>query len=248
MEARAIRVEKPFAAAEQKFEELKCKLDSEETLRMSHSDLERMLEQEGRELLRRLYQSHLDLRGAGGVAGPVVGADQVERSHRRLHDRRLTTLFGTVEVNRLGYGGRGVDSLHPLDAALNLPDELHSLEIRRRVAEAAAKGSFDEAAGMLSKATGAPVPKRQAEQLAARAAADFDAFYDARKQSPDVAAATQAGALVVVTGDGKGVVMRTEDLREATKKAAQTRQHKLSKRLSKGEKRSVFGIVCNHRR
>ena len=239
MEARAIRDVKPFAAAEEKFEELKAKLESEGTQRMSHSDLERMLEQEGRELLRRMFQAHLDVRGPGEVTGPVVGADKVERTHVRLHERTLTTVFGTVGLARTGYGASGVESLHPLDAALNLPDERHSLEIRRRVAEAAAKGSFEEAAGALTRATGAPVAKRQTEQLAARAAADFDAFYEVRKQSPDVDAAAETGSLVVLTSDGKGVVMRLEDLREPTKKAAQARTHKLSKRLSKGEKKNA---------
>jgi hypothetical protein len=39
---------------------------------------------------------------------------------------------------------KGAESLHPLDAELNLPDERYSLELRRRVAEEAAKNSFDE--------------------------------------------------------------------------------------------------------
>jgi hypothetical protein len=39
--------------------------------------------------------------------------------------------------------------------------------------------------------------------------------------------------------DGKGVVMRHEDLRGATQKAALSKSHKLSKRLSKGEKRNA---------
>jgi hypothetical protein len=239
MEARAIRVEKPFAAADEKFEQLKARLESEGTQRMSHSDVERMLEQEGRELLRRMFQAHLDMRGPGEVTGPVVGADEVERTHARLHERKLTTVFGTVELTRTGYSAPGVEGLHPLDAALNLPDERHSLEIRRRVAEAAAKGSFEEAADALTRAAGAPVAKRQTEQLAARAAADFDAFYEVRKQSPDVDAAAKTGSLVVVTSDGKGVVMRQEDLRGPTKKAAQARKQKLSKRLSKGEKKNA---------
>ena len=42
-----------------------------------------------------------------------------------------------MEVERLGYARPGHDSLHPLDAALNLPPERYSLEVRRRVAEAA---------------------------------------------------------------------------------------------------------------
>jgi hypothetical protein len=239
MEARAIHEVKPFAAAEEKFEELKAKLESEGARRMSHSDLERMLEQEGRELLRQMFQAHLAVRGPGEVAEPVVGADEVERPCVRLHERKLATLFGTVDLARAGYGAPGVESLHPLDAVLNLPDERHSLEIRRRVAEAAAKGSFEEAARALTRATGAPVAKRQAEQLAARAAVDFDAFYAVRKQSPNVDAATATGSVVVLTSDGKGVVMRQEDLREPTKKAAQARVQKLSKRLSKGEKKNA---------
>src|SRR5438874_10573076 len=43
---------------------------------------------------------------------------------------------------------------------------------------------------------------------------------------------------MVVTVDGKGVVMRHEDLREATQKKAETTRHKLTNRLSRGEKRN----------
>ena len=63
----------------------------------------------------------------------------------------------------MGYGARGHDSLHPLDGSLNLPPERYSLEVRRRVAEAAASRSYDEALFELSRHTGAEVPKRQAE-------------------------------------------------------------------------------------
>ena len=88
---------------------------------------------------------------------------------------------GTVQVERVGYARAGHDSLHPLDAALNLPVERYSLEVRRRVAEAAASRSFDEALFELPRHTGAEVPKRQAKQLAVRAAEDFRRlFYEAR--------------------------------------------------------------------
>jgi hypothetical protein len=42
----------------------------------------------------------------------------------------------------------------------------------------------------------------------------------------------------VLTTDGKGIVMRHDGLRAATQKAAATANHKLSKRMSKGEKRN----------
>ena len=158
----------PYAAAEASFAETKAYLSSREALQMRESDLERELNRRGQELMRKLLQGHIDQRSPGEAAGPVEGADGVERSERRLHDRQLETTFGTVAVERLGYAHPGHDSLHPL-------------EVRRRVAEAAASRSFDEALFELSRHSGAQVPKRQAEQLVARAAEDFDAFYAARR-------------------------------------------------------------------
>src|SRR5438094_5029194 len=49
----------------------------------------------------------------------------------------------------------------------------------------------------------------------------------------------QTGSILVITADGKGVVMRREDLREATKKKAEKTKHKLLNRLSRGEKRNA---------
>ena len=230
----------PYAAAEASFAETKAYLSSREALQMRESDLERELNRRGQELMRKLLQGHLDQRSPGEAAGPVEGADGVERSERRLHDRQLETTFGTVAVERLGYARHGHDSLHPLDASLNLPAERYSLEVRRRVAEAAASRSFDEALFELSRHSGAQVPKRQAEQLVARAAEDFDAFYAARRAAAGEAVPDES--VVVLTFDGKGVVLHHEDLREATRKAAarrrrQREQLSVFKRLQPGEKK-----------
>ena len=42
---------------------------------------------------------------------------------------------------------------------------------------------------------------------------------------------------MVLSLDGKGIMMRHEGLREATRKAAESARHKLERRLSKGEKK-----------
>ena len=107
------------------------------------------------------------------------------------------------------------------------------------MAEAAASRSFDEALWDLSRHTGAEVPKRQAEQLAVRAAEDFDAFYEARHAAAGEPAPDES--VVVLTFDGKGVVLHREDLREATRKAAERRRRQREqlspfKRLKPGEK------------
>ena len=230
----------PYAAAEAAFAEAKAYLCSREAQQMSESDLERELHRRGQALMRKLLQGHLDQRSPGEAAGPVAGADGVERSERRVHQRHIETTFGTVEVERLGYARAGHDSLHPLDAALNLPPERYSLKVRRRVAEAAASRSFDEALFDLSRSTGAEVPKRQAEQLVARAAEDFDAFYEARRAAQGEP--PPEGSVVVLTFDGKGVVLHRDDLREATRRAAEKHRQQREplspfKRLKPGEKK-----------
>jgi hypothetical protein len=224
----------PFAAARAQFGALEAFLGSQEACGLTHSELERELETRGRELLRQLLQAHLEVRGPGEALGPVTGADGVVRDQPHRHGRGLETVFGEVQVERVGYGAEGVASLHPLDAELNLPPELYSLEVRRRVAEEAAKSSFDEAVQALRSATGAQVGKRQVEELVRRAAQDFDAFYRERYESRP---AEETGPILVITADGKGVVMRREDLRGATRKEAERTRHKLRHRLSRGEKR-----------
>lgn len=235
MQALAERREQTFALARQSFEGMVHFLRSRESKAMTHSALERLLEKQGREMLRQMLQAHLDLRGVAEAVEPVRDAGGTEREQKRLHERSLATVFGPVTVERVGYGGEGKGSLHPVDGELNVPPERYSLELRRRAAEQAAKSSFEETLKALEATTGSRVAKRQVEELVGRAgnAEDFDEFYATRGplEGP-------SSELLVITSDAKGVVMRREDLRPATRKAAETGQHKLNKRLSRGEKRN----------
>lgn len=230
-------VEEAFDSAREKFEDIVDQLRSPAALEMPHGELETLINADGMELLRRLLQGHLDFRGTGNVGASVRGTDGVVRSHRRLASRGLMSVFGEVNVTRTRYGVRGATGLVPLDAELNLPLELYSHGVRKRVAEEVAKNSYDDTVDSVSKTTGASVPKRQSEELSVRASADFEAFYQTR----EVVSSEEesAGDLLIISVDGKGIVMRTEDLREQTRKRAQSQVHKLSKRLSRGEKRNA---------
>ena len=163
--AAQLQPEDEFAAAREQFAQMEAFLMSDEAHRKTHSELERELEQQGRELLRRFYQAHLELRAPGEAAAAVRDSEGQVRQQRRRQQRGLETVFGEVRVERLGYGGEGLQSLHPLDADLNLPPELYSHQVRRRAAEEAAEGSFDKVVEALSKTTGAQVGKRQVEEL-----------------------------------------------------------------------------------
>lgn len=236
MEAVAMPNDAQFLESRAACRELEEFLRSDEAAEMTHSRLEREVSERGREVLRQLLQAHIRLRGVGRAVEEVRGADGVRRDEERIHNRTLGTVLGNVEVERIGYWAHGVESLHPLDADLNLPAERYSHELRRRMSEEASKVSFEEARASVERSTGTAVPKRQVEELVKRAAVDFDTFYEQRRV--DSSETEASGPIMVLSADGKGIVMRHADLREATQKAAEKTEHKMKKRLSKGEKRN----------
>jgi hypothetical protein len=190
-----------------------------------------MLEGQGKEWARLMLEENLRLRAQLERKSEVVGADGVERESARDSERHLETLLGRVPVPRLAYQAPGTTDLHPMDAALNLPREMFSHGIRRLIAREAAKSSFDEVVDTVRDLTGASFAKRQVEELAIRAAQDFDAFYEQRAAARD-----PKEDLLIISTDAKGIVMRHEDLREGTRCAAETSSRKLETRLTPGEK------------
>ena len=87
-----------YLAAEEKFNQLCLHLQAPKAQLMTHSELEKMIEHEGRELLRLLLQGHLDERAPGQVVAAVVNADRDVLTHQRRHQRALESIFGTVTV------------------------------------------------------------------------------------------------------------------------------------------------------
>jgi hypothetical protein len=210
-------------------------ISSGETRGMRHSDLERQLAVMGMEMMRKAFQAHLDLCQPGQAQEPVRDAAGDTLTPGAEQTRNLETIFGTVVVNRASYRAEGKkDSQHPLDATLNLPEEKYSLEVRRRAAIEASKDSMDEGVKTLEDFTGAHVPKRQFEQLVTRAAQDFEAFYAERQKS--ACEDHQAGSILVLTVDGKGITMLPEDLREPTRRAAAERSQGFTARLGRGRR------------
>jgi hypothetical protein len=222
-----------FAGARERFETILSWLDGDPSTLLDHGELERQLDIEGRRLLRQLLQDHLDLRGMREMRVKVRDANGNRRSRVETgHTRGLATIFGPVTVTRLAYREPDLMNLHPADAVLNLPGEKHSHGLRQLAAIEASRGSFDAAVDAIERSTGQQLGKRQVEDLASGAAVDFEAFY-AQRQAPT----GHDDDVLVVSCDGKGVVMRPNALRPATAKAAATTNPKLATRLSKGEKR-----------
>jgi hypothetical protein len=186
---------------------------------MDHSLLEEGLEDRGREVLRQLYQAQLDelfkVERREAARTPTPQGTSV-----RARSRQIETTLGRVRLSRLGYKVIERKTRYPLDERLNLPSEVYSHPLRRRVAEQARAIAWDGVVEHVDTATGAHVPKRQAENLTRESATDFDAFYAQRPTNDTLA----TGALLVASSDGKGVRMLPKALREATRKAAEADQ------------------------
>lgn len=225
-----------FDDADTTFENIKDLIESPHWQSMDHDEVEESLDTQGRELLRQLYQAFITLSGIEQVdEEPVVGCDDVERTHRRRRTTTIASIFGNVRHQRTGYSARGADSLFPADARLNLPQHSHSLALRRRAADLATHVSFDQATRLLGETTGTEAGKRQVEQMTACAGVDFDAFYRQRQPSANP---EDTADILVLSIDKKGIVVREQDLKEKTRIAARTKKPKLDKRRSGGERRN----------
>src|SRR5438093_6896624 len=173
-------------------------------LQLPLHQIESQQQAKGREVQRLLLQAHLQHRGNGDV-GPALQLQQADGavlySHRRLSTRSLTTVFGTVELVRMGYSRQSGPSIFPLDKALALPARSFSYELQRRLVKAAVQNPFLESVQTIAELTGVAVSKRSLEEILPDAARDFDAFYQQRS------VATAAGSILVAAVDGKGIPM-----------------------------------------
>lgn len=188
------------------FSSLECWLASAPTLQLPLHLVEQQQEHRGRQVQQLLLEAHVQQRGTGD-AGPALrvfqGASCCLYTHRRLQRRTLKTIFGPIDIDRIGYSRLGASSIHPLDEAMQLPARSFSYELQKRLVKAAVQGPFRESTERIQESTGLTVPKRSLEQILQEAAQDFDAFYLQRLPEADQPAAS----ILVVAVDCKGIPM-----------------------------------------
>src|SRR5215471_8845086 len=138
-------------------------LASRSTLQLPLHQIEAQQQTKGLEVQRLLLQAHLQLRGDGDV-GPALRVShesgEVLYTRRRLGARSLKTIFGPVEIHRMGYSCDGAPSIYPLDRALALPARSFSYELQRRLVKAAVQNPFLESVQTIAELTGVSVSKR----------------------------------------------------------------------------------------
>src|SRR5215831_9664699 len=225
-----------FARSQEAFALIEGWLDGPEAAALDHAAVEEGLEARGREMLRLLFQDHLDARAAREQRlEQVTGPDGIARRRaERGHSRPLASVFGPVEVSRIAYRAPGARNAHPADEQLNLPAGKHSHGLSRLVASAAARGSLAAACAQVRAQTGCTLGSRQCQQLARRAACDFADFYASRRPPPGAA----PGDVLVLELDAKGIAVLPGQQRPRSARAARRSVPKQDGRLSQGEVRT----------
>ena len=224
-----------FSDAQEQFNEIVKQLQSDKFLDYEHGDVEGYINKEGFELLRRFFQGWLDIQSVNEADfSSIITSDSQKLNHvTQQKQRKITSLFGHVTARRKSYSQRKQRCQFPMDAQFNLPDDQYSDGLRQRLAKAVIHTSFDSAVESIDETTGGHVPKRQSLKLVRDIAQDFEGYY----QQQGLKKREQTSDLLVLSFDGKGIVMRAEGLRECTQKAAK-KSKKLESRLSAGEKKN----------
>jgi hypothetical protein len=213
---------------------------------------------QGRELLRGVVQLGLDAQAEREVRLPqVTGEDGVRRARaERGHARPVVTRLGEVVVRRIGYrsGIKGVPSLFPRDAVLNLPPCGYSWGLQRLAEMFCRAGSYEQAHEFVLAAAGVAIGKRQLEQITMAAAADAERFYRDRVRDQGAGAGEEEGSLppLAISADGKGVAMLPQARRRRTR-APEQKVRTFEKRAGTGEKKgckrmaetgAVFDVIA----
>jgi len=126
----------------------------------------------------------------------------VETGHRRA----LATVFGDVVVDRLAYRQKGQANLHVADAVLNLPTE-RTATVCGAWRPSSREGSFEEASEAVERATGRVWANARSKPWPQELPRH-------RRVLCHPALSEAAGDdVLVISADGKGIVMRPDSLR-----------------------------------
>jgi hypothetical protein len=204
--------------------------------------MEGLVAGQGRDLLRGVVQLALDGQAEREVRlAQVTGEDGVRRARaERGHSRPVVTRLGEVQVRRIGYrsGIKGVPSLFPRDAVLNLPPCGYSWGLQRLAEMFCRAVSYEQAHEFVLAAAGVSIGKRQLEQITVAAAADAERFYRDQLAPAGAGAGEEEGSLppLAISADGKGVAMLPE-ARGRRARAPEQKVRTFEKRAGTGEKK-----------
>jgi len=207
--------ETEFLKAQQQFQRL-CDLmrqASREGWRLD--EIERRAMPELMRLGLDFLTGHVERQGTGDAGPEVTHDNRTLRRSKELHSRRYLSIFGELLIGRYVYAVREGQKAEyvPLDARLGLPAGENSYVLEEWQQRLCVKDAFGQSVEDLKAILGQGVSVRTAEGMN-RSMAEYAEAYRVTQPLPP---SEEEAELLVVTGDGKGVVMRrplAEELRE----------------------------------
>jgi hypothetical protein len=153
---------------------------------------------------------YLQALGDGDLGETVTTAEgqNLIRSEKPV-ERRLRTVFGEHTLSAYVYapGPKQKIALRPVEARVELPEGVHSYLFQEFSQLFCVDQAFAAAAEKLETLLGYRPPVDSLEQINRRMGEQAESFLDDLPQPP----ADEEGELLVVTADGKGVPLVTED-------------------------------------
>ena len=209
--------EMDFLKAQQQFQRL-CDLMRQagrEGWRLD--EIERQAMPELMRLGLEFLTGHVESQGDGDVGPEVTYDNRTLRRSEEPHARRYLSIFGEMSIPRYVYALREGQKAEyvPLDARLGLPAGENSYVLEEWQQRLCVKDAFGQSVEDLKAILGQGVSVRTAEGMN-RSMAEHAETYRVTQPLPP---SEEEGELLVVTGDGKGVVMRrslAEELREGS--------------------------------
>jgi hypothetical protein len=155
----------------------------------------------------RAMQALFDSYGSGDL-GPSLtlpNGDEVNRLEK-LHTRQYVSIFGRFDLQRVAYGTREGQAIVfvPLDNRLQLPESDFSYLLQDWDQELAVEQAFSKVSQTIERMLRLKQNTDSLENMNRHMAQDTAAF----RESLPAPSAAEEGQIIVVTADGKGVVIR----------------------------------------
>jgi hypothetical protein len=189
-------------------------------------------------------------KGIGHKGKSYIDQEGVKRPYHSIKQRDYLSIFGRVSIPRACYWAKGRHEIYPLDAELNLPNTGYSYVLQEWGSSLGSEEPYEKAANFLETVLGMPLWGSAIETIMHGACIDAPKFYEER-QEPDRETEKK---ILVGTIDGKGVVLRKDQLaiktprkrprkmRKIGEKAQKRTEEQNGKKLGKKKMSTVIGV------
>jgi hypothetical protein len=188
-------------------------------------EVERAVWQQVLRIGRHCLGQFLALQGTGDLGETLVVAGQQCHRLAELHSRRYVSIFGAFHLERTVYGSREGQKIDfvPLDNRLQLPEGSFSYVLQDWDQSLCLEQAFGQAASTVARMLGLKQSVDSLEHMNQEMAKGVTTFMLNRPE-PE-----QEGELLVLSADGKGIVMR-RSAEEPAPKAHRSKGDKASKK------------------